>query len=133
MDRLGMHIKTNTERILISLALMVFVLLTSCPVKSGIKTLAGMPVNTTQGLPNKQHLFSTTGAERCGNCQTAEISLTQASSVDVNRLLPVILLSAFCAFLLGTAFPKASVHPFYGRQKLIAPIPLFLRQRKLII
>ena len=126
------YIKTNTERILMSLALMVFVLLTSCPVKGGLKTLAGLPVNTSQGLSNKQHLYSGNGGAHSDKCQQAETSYTQISAGDIYTVIPA-LLSAVWVFLLGVAFLKSFFHPLYGRQKMYAPVPIFLTQCRLLI
>lgn len=133
MDRIVKYIKTNGERILISLTLLVFVLLTSCPVKNSLKAFAGQPVNATQAMSGKQHLYAGSNIAPCGVYQSVATSLTQAFSIDLNSLLPVILLTAFWGFLLGISFLKSPLPSFYSIRKLPGATPLFIRQRKLII
>ncbi len=114
-------------------AAMVFILLSSCPVKSSIKTLIGFPVKTEQGAAKGNHTFFGNNIERCVNSETTETSVSQIVSVNANNLLPAILFTAAFLFLIGYTLCKEQSHLRYGSTKISGALPIFLRYRKLII
>jgi len=112
---------------------MLCVLLSSCPIKSGIKSLVGIPTNTEQGVPKKSSLFSAgNGTEKCVS-ETSDTKISQTVSSSTQDVLPAVLLTAAFVFLLGYTLCKQQPHPLYGSLKIPGTLPIFLQYRKLII
>lgn len=123
----------NYRRYFLVFAAMVFILLTSCPVKGGIKTLIGLPVKTEQGLAKGNKGFIGNGSEKCSNAATDQIIVSPITFENAGHLLPAIILTAAFLFLLGYTLYKAPAHPLYGNLKISGPLPIFLQYRKLIL
>lgn len=132
MDRLMLNIIKNYNRYLAVCAMVVFVLLTSCPVKSSIKGLAGIPVNTEQQASKKNNPLSGQEMEKCADSQTTETSIIQPFS-HASDLLPAVLFAVTFIFLFGYTFSKAQTHPRYSNLKIPGSLPIFLQYRRLII
>jgi len=130
MNRSISNSSINYRRGFLTLATMLFVLLTSCPVKSSIKTWAGLPANTEQGLAKGNRAF-TNSPEKCAAIETGQAKTTSIPFLKVNDALPVIT----CTFLLlpGIAGTETPTHPLYGNVKIPGNLPLFLHYRKLVI
>lgn len=133
MDRIFPHISSKKLRYLLVCAAMFLVLLSSCPVKGGIKSLIGLPVKTEQGLNKGSHTVFGNGAERCVNTETLEAAAFSSVSIDADALLPLVLFTATFLFLLGLASGKERPRPLYGDPIVAGALPIFLRNRKLII
>jgi|SRR5690606_29999199 len=121
----------NYQRYFFVFAVAVFVLLTSCPVKSSIKSLAGIPVNTESGLSKKNSILG----NGSGECVIGETTDTEASlaAFNSNNLLPAVILTAAFLFLIGDTRSTEQPHPLYGNLKISGTLPIFLQYRKLII
>jgi hypothetical protein len=136
MNRTKPNIAMNFKRYLFVLATVLLVFLSSCVVKSSIKTLVGIPTNTAQSFA-KGHLdFSVTNLDRCAEIDLADAQIIQKSSFDVQDLLPVVIFTVSFLFMLCVLFPasKENKHPLYsGSRKIRNSIPIFLEYRKLII
>ena len=133
MDKTIPNISKNQLRDIFVFAAMLLVLLTSCPIKNGLLSLAGIPVNTEQGLAKKTNLISGYGVEKCFYSETADTIISQEISINANDLLPALLLAATFLFLLGYIFCKEQSHPLYGNLKITGTLPIFLQYRKLIL
>lgn len=125
----------NYKGLFVLLASLLLVLLTSCPVKSSLKTLAGIPVKTENQLPQGKNTFSTHTGNSCSVLSATEVQHVQPVQKSMNDLLPIIVFTA--AFLFINAYPaaiKERKHPVYSRSSKISnAIPLFLAYRKLIL
>ncbi|HRQ50086.1 MAG TPA: hypothetical protein PLR74_06105 [Agriterribacter sp.] len=132
MNRISSNIPQKFLRYFFVLAAVVLVLLSSCRVKSGIKTLIGVPATTEQGIAKGNHNVYSNNQERCINSETAEMIISPITSVDVNHLLPAVLFTVAFFFLPGITRNKQS-HPFYRSSNIPGAIPIFLQYRKLII
>lgn len=133
MIRIILNISKNYRQCLFVFAAMVLVLLTSCPVKIGIKNLAGIPAKTEQNTGGKKiHLFGN-NQEKCVNSEAADAEIFQSPLVHTDNILPAVLFTAAFIFLLGYRPGRQQTHPLYGNVKIPATLPLFLRHRKLLI
>lgn len=130
MDWTLSNTKKYTQRCLFVCIVVVLVLLTSCPVKSSIKSLAGIPANTEQGLVKKNDVV---GSERCVVAETADTKISPTTSFQTNDWLPIAILSVTFLFLLGYTRCNEQSHPLYGSLKIPGTLPIFLQYQKLII
>ncbi len=133
MDRIMIHITKKYGKYLAVIASVVFVLLTSCPVKSSIKSLAGTPVNTEQQSAKKNNSLVVNGMEKCANVQVTDAKISQPTSTNTSDLLPVALLAVTFILLFGYRHIYVQVHPRYSNLKIPGRLPIFLQFRKLII
>ena len=113
------------------LVMFVLVLLTSCPIKNGIKSLAGLPINTEQGRIADRALPLDNGFERCS--ESVVSGNARLSFVQETLLLPDDVL------ILRSSYPF-SIHEHLqllasrnGRQKIVHTLPIFLQYRTLRI
>ncbi|MEH6307214.1 hypothetical protein RYH73_16320 [Olivibacter sp. CPCC 100613] len=123
----------NDKRYVFALIVTVMVLLTSCPIKSGIKSLMGIPVSTEQGATTSNTNFLINGGERCVNSETDQTKTSSTVSTRANDILPTVILTSIFLFLIGYTLKRKHVHPLYGNLKIPDTLPIFLRYRKLII
>lgn len=123
------------KRSLLVFAAMLLVLLSSCAIKTSIKTLAGAPVKTERGMPKGSQSFSTNSAEKCAQLDVFDTQIVQKNSFNANDLLPAVILTAAFLFLFSfRPLSKENKHPLYsGSGKIRSSIPLFLEYQKLII
>lgn len=133
MNRTLSHIPKYYQRYFLVFAAIILVLLTSCPVKSSIKTLVGLPVNTEQGLPKGTVGYYGNSSEKCLTSETAEIRISNDISSDISHLSPVILFTVTFLFLLAYLLGREKSHPRYGNLKISGSLPIFLQYRKLIL
>lgn len=135
MNRTIPNILENCKRHFLVFAAMLLILLSSCAVKTSIKTLTGTPVNTERGVPKGSHNYSTNTIEKCAQFDASDTQIVQKFSFNANDLLPAVIFTAAFLFLLGLRpVSKVSKHPLYsGSSKIRGSIPIFLEYRKLII
>lgn len=133
MNKTIPNISKNKLRDIFVFAAMLLVLLTSCPIKNGLLSFAGIPLNTEQGSAKKNRLISEYGVEKCFYSETADPIISQEISISANDLFPVLQLAATFLFLLGYIFCKEQSHPLYGNLKIYGTLPIFLQYRKLIL
>src|SRR5690606_22324801 len=131
MIKMLSHISKDYRRNLFSLAIVALILLTSCPIKSNIRSWMGMPTKTEQGTVKGNHDFLGSTLEKC---TLMDASDTMASPIPMNgsSLLPAILLTVTFLFLVPT-LSKEHIHPLYRDDKLTGTLPIFLAYRQLII
>ncbi|MBD1425195.1 hypothetical protein [Sphingobacterium arenae] len=119
------------QRYLSGVALLFFVLLSSCPVKASIKNFADNPIKKEQSSTNRSNaLFHS--SDRCADTELTTKVIKQGSSQHVD-ILPAILFTAIVFFLFCIPHRKEKAHPLYGNLKLAGTLPIFLQYRKLII
>lgn len=108
-------------------------MLSSCPVKNAIKTLAGLPANTGQAFAGKKSLYLENSRQDCIGDDQPGVGIAGTASSPTAGLHPVAVLCAVAAFFAGHSFHEEEEHPRYGSFKIPGPVPIFLRCRKLII
>lgn len=134
MNRTLPNIRKNHLRQLFIFAAAALVILTSCSVRSSIKGLAGVPVNTEKGIAKSNHNFLGNASETCVIGETTDIQISQTASFTSDDLLPAFFLTVTFLFLFGfRPCKKQTNHPLYGNLKIPGTLPLFLLYRKLIV
>jgi len=133
MNKIQSSIAEKCRGNFFALAMMVFVMLTSCPVKSTIKEVLGIPVNTEQTTAKAKQGLQNMNIEKCSDAQLKEATIVYTDASHASTLVPVILLAAFFLFLLPTPRKKEQTHPLYGSLKISTSLPIFLQYRSLII
>lgn len=129
------NILANCKRYFLVFAAMLLVLLTSCAVKTSIKSLAGIPTKTELGVLKGNHNFSSNTFEKCSQLNIEDLKIAKKVSFSANDLLPAVIFTTAFLFLFGFyPISKENKHPIYsGSEKIRSSIPLFLEYRKLII
>lgn len=113
------------------LVMFILVLLTSCPIKNGIKSLIGTPMNTEQGRIADRAILLVNGFERCS--ELVESENARLSFVKETLLLPDAVL------ILRSSYPFSIREPLQlsasrnRRQKIAHTLPIFLQYRTLRI
>lgn len=117
------------------LAALVFVLLTSCPVKNSIKNWGGKPVNSLMVTGINTHNLISNQAEKSSFCTTTgKVSaVLGVSLLEANNILPAVLFTAVLFFLLRYAIFDKQSYRRLGSTKIASTVPIFLQYRKLII
>lgn len=135
MKRTILNISTSFKQYFFVLTAILFVLLSSCAIKSSIKELTGISANTEQGVPQNSRNLFTNSVEKCPSFDISDSQVVQNISSHSDDLLPLI--SFKTAFLFLFDFPSLeseSIHPLYnGSRKIQSSIPIFLEYQKLII
>ena len=111
----------------------LFVLLSSCAVKNGIKGALGFPMNVEKAITLKGNTFVAGNANACVGTITSDTNLISHSVQQASQSLPFILVASIIIFLLGVSFTAAQPHPLYRSVKIPGSLSLFLQYRKLII
>src|SRR3546814_224619 len=108
------------------LAAMVLLLLASCPVKSGIKHLAGIPVNTEQSDTKGNYSFFGSALEKCVNGDATDKEIASSTSSQTNNLVPAVLHAATILLLATYTRRKEPQPSLYGSLKFTGRLPIFL-------
>ena len=124
--------KFNKQYILV-FAMALLVLLSSCAVKGGIKSLIIFPDSIQQTSTKSMHFLGSFTADACSIVENTTAKITQSFSVESNALLPLLLLATALIFLSGALLLRAPSHPGYGNLKISGTLPIFLQYQKLII
>lgn len=135
MDNKISHSLKSFQRYLFVFAAFLVMFLLSCSVKASIKTLAGFPPKTEQGIPKGNHNLSVNTFEKCSQIDFVDSQIDHKSSYSPHDLLPVILLAVTTIFFFGIRQErKETKHPLYGGSgKIRNSISIFLEYRKLLI
>lgn len=115
--------------------MLLLVFLTSCPIKSSVKNLLGIPTTTEQSTSRGSQVFAVSISEKCAVAATSEAHILQNNAINMNDLLPLLFFATAFLFMYRLfPLPKESKHPVYNRSaKISNSIPLFLAYRKLIL
>jgi hypothetical protein len=113
------------------LVMFILVLLTSCPIKNGIKSLIGTAMNTEQGRIADRAIPLVNGFERCS--ELVEGENVRLSFVKETLLLPddVLILRSSYPFSIQEHLQLSARRN--GRQKIVHTLPIFLQYRTLRI
>lgn len=135
MERTVPYFTENYRRYFAVLVALIFVLLTSCPIKSSLKNLAGIPVNTEQrSSAKKNNPLLGNGMELCAQSDLTDAKISPTVSSNTNDLLPTVLLITALFFLFCGYFPDNEPSKVgYHTLKISHTLPIFLRHRQLII
>lgn len=135
MGRTIPNILANCKRYFLVFAAMLLVLLTSCAVKTSIKNLVGIPLETERSLPKANHNLLANTLVKCSQLNVEDTQIVQKNSFKANDLLPAVILTVSFLFLLGIPpVSNENKHPLYNSSgKIRSAIPIFLEYRKLII
>lgn len=125
-------IKNNQQKFFASLVLF-FVLIGSCPIKTSIRNLIGIPVNTEQSTPKSMHALQVTSTEKCADGEINKVKILQTNSSSTGGLLPVAFFMFTFIYALGFPLAREQSHPQYGNLKIPGTLPVFLQYRRLII
>src|SRR5690606_22380712 len=97
------------QRYLSGVALLFFVLLSSCPVKASIKNFADNPIKKEQSSTNRSNaLFHS--SDRCADTELTTKVIKQGSSQHVD-ILPAILFTAIVLYIFFISYRKEKAHP----------------------
>ena len=132
MNRTVPYIFKNYLRQSLVFAAAILIVLTSCSIKSSIKSLLGVPAHTEQHVSKKNGKFFGSTSETCVIGEPGDTKISQAASLGTN-LLPALFLAAAFLFPLAIAPQKEPSHPLFGNFKIRLNLPLFLLYRKLIL
>ena len=132
MDGTSSDIHLKNRRYFFVFVAMAFVLLTSCPIKKSIRSLAGIPVNTEQSVAKSSSLLAS-ATEQCTGSEIGDTKIVRAFSFNANDVLPAVAVAAVFLFLRHYAPGNEPSHPRYGNLKIPGALPIFLRYRKLLI
>lgn len=135
MKKITPNISMNYRRLLFVFASALLVLLTSCPIKSNLKTLIDIPSNSDVGLFQGSKVSSLTPSEVCAQIGDIDIHSSQKTSLDINDILPALFATITLLFLFNFGgLSRSTRHPLYTSSgKIRHSIPLFLEYRKLLI
>ena len=132
MNRIFPNITKNHLRQLLVFAAAVLIVLTPCSVKSSIKSLTGIPVNTEQGISKHHHSFLGTASGTCVSVQLTDTKISQKASSDAIDLLPAAIKVSFI-FLAAPKLTEEQFHPLYKKLKIPGKLPLFLLYQRLMV
>lgn len=129
------NIEIYYRRIFVIFAVLALVLLSSCPIKSSLKSFAGLPAQTAQNMPQGKQAIALSTGDKCSVTSISEVQIIKNNSINDAILLPIIFLASSFLFLFSLcAIKKENKHPTYSRSSKISnSIPLFLAYRKLIL
>ena len=119
-------------RNLLTMAAVILLFLSSCPIKTGIKSLIGLPQKVEQ-VASAKGSFIGTNYESCSSSIMTDAITLEKTGLQSQNMLPVAILTAFILFIFYSFRTKDEIDPRCLRIKIIAPLPIFLRDRKLII
>ncbi|AIM36695.1 hypothetical protein KO02_08225 [Sphingobacterium sp. ML3W] len=133
MNRFRLHITKKIQSTLFIVATIFFVLLTSCAVKSSIKSWADIASSTAQAPIKSGNLFSSSITEKCINSETTDTQISQIVSFQAGDYAPIVLFTLAFMLLFSVTVRSQQAHPHYGNLKISGSIPIFIRDRNLQI
>lgn len=133
MNHFRLHITKKIQSILFIVATVFFVLLTSCAIKSSIKSWANITGSTAQTPLKTGSLFSSSSMEKCINSETKDTQILQTVSFQTGDYAPIVLFTFAFMLLFSVVFRDQQAHPHYGNLKISGSIPIFIRDRNLLI
>ena len=123
----------NSKQYFFVLATVFLVLLSSCAVKGGIKSLILFPDSIQNTTTKMVQFMLTSGVEKCQVIENAITSSTQELLANHSNFLPLVALSVVLLILSGGTLYQIPTHPRYGTVKISGSLPIFLQYQKLII
>ena len=133
MDAKKPHTSRNSLRTALVLAAALLVLLASCATKSSIRNLAGLPVQSEQGV-GANHRAMVANSNVCSYSLISEIeTITNSASIDLKQLGPALLVAVSFLFFVGYTPLRQPAHPGYSSKKVTSTLPLYLQYQHLRI
>lgn len=133
MNGIRLHITNKIQSTLFIVATVFFVFLTSCAIKSSIKSWANITSSTAQAPLKSGNLFSNSGPEECINGKATDSILFQTVSFQSGEYGPFVLFTFAFMLLFSFAFPDKQATSPYVSLKISSSIPIFIRYRNLLI
>lgn len=115
----------------LTIGAVILLFLSSCPIKTGIRSLMGLPQKVEQ-TTNSKGSFIGTGYQNCSSSILTD-AMVQKAGIQDNDLLPSAILTVLVLFFCLRARIKEEFVLPYWRIKSVTSLPFFLRHRKLII
>lgn len=112
-------------------AAVVLLVLASCSAKSSIKSLAGIPITTEQGIAKSNLNLLGNVSEECSSSETRDTIISHTLSLETSDFLPALILTATFLFLFGYTPSREPSHPLYRSKKIPGTLPLFLQYQNL--
>lgn len=133
MNKTFSQIFKNFQRCFFVLVVMVFVLLTSCPVKNYINKLVNTLPDAEQNVTNDNDKSTGNTSKPCANAKTANTEIPKTISFSTNDFPPALVLITTILFVPSYKFDKVEDHLLYENLSIPQTIPIFLKYRKVII
>lgn len=113
--------------------LSLFVLLSSCPLRSSLKSLAGIPVSSKQSSSKVDQALVQLPLTQCISVDMSTIQQTVKVTATSKQLNPAMLLMTGLFFFSAVLFQLNRSLQTYQSEKYFNSLPIFLRYRKLLI
>lgn len=125
------HIFNNCKRYLLVISAVLLVVLSSCIVKSSLKTYSGIPINKEWNLPKSTHQSAQLLKDSCNQV----MGTVYSGIVTEYKFISILFFAiSFFSFLVYHFSRNRNKHPLYSSSsKIRNNIPLFLEYRKLVI
>lgn len=108
-------------------------LLTSCAVKSSIKSWADIQISTVQAPVKNGNLFSSSSKDKCSSAEITDTQISQTISYKASDYTPTVLFTIAFLLLFSFTTGRLQVPTHYAKLKLSSSIPIFIRDRNLQI
>ncbi|WP_144036479.1 hypothetical protein [Sphingobacterium psychroaquaticum] len=120
------------RRFILLIAAVFCLLLSSCPIKSVLKSMAGMPPNTER-TTNRTNI-RVEAPPICSVSVSSEIGTGQQIGMHQANFMPAAVLTVLFLLVFAFVVPRADKeHPGYSNLKIGGFLPIFLQTRKLIL
>lgn len=133
MYEIGQNKSTNVLRYAFAAIAIVAVLLSSCALRGGLKSLVDLPVKTEQSAAKKTNRYVGSSQQACAAFEMEETKIAQPVSASTTDLLPLALFAAMALSYFGRVCGTPHEWRRDGRVEALTPLPIFLRYRKLLL
>lgn len=125
-------------RAIAGILFMLCIVLSSCAIKSSIKSLLGIDFAQEQRHPGTAPAGNASVSASLLDCQyntsTKDLTFQKADSNNLTKIAAVLLFAVVLSFIYGSQLLNIkNTHPRYNSAEITGSLPLFLQQRKLII
>lgn len=125
--------KVKTKQ-LFAVVFTLFLLLSSCSTKRGIKTLLNIPVSSTKVIDYKENNKLTSLSNNCLSCEDLQVLTVDFSDSSLLKsLYSAILQSAVYTGFLYNDFVDEPVRHTYSPPNILGEVPFYILFKKLIL
>lgn len=125
--------KFNTRQ-LFTVVLTLFLLLSSCSTKRGIKTLLDIPVSTTKAVHHTENDKLANLSNNCLSCDDLQVLTVDSSDTSLlKNLSPATLLTAVYTGFLYSTFIEEPTEYSYSPPNILGEVPIYILFKKLIL
>lgn len=123
-----------SARQLFTVVFTLFLLLSSCSTKRGIKTLLDIPVSTTKTVHDTENNKLASLSNNCLSCDDLQVLTVDSSDTSLlKNLSPATLLTAvYTGFLFNTFIEEPTEHS-YSPPSILGEVPIYILFKKLIL